>query len=65
MPYSKHQYEKKMQISNFFVRSLFILPLNDNVGKTSHSAHGFHFAFCQSFYIWLKSATEEKAVLCI
>lgn len=51
MSYSRRQYEKKMQITNLFVHSLFILPLNDNVGKTPHSAQGFHFAFyiCQSF----------------
>lgn len=36
MSYSRCQYEKKMQNSNLLVHLLFILPLNDNVGKTSH-----------------------------
>lgn len=53
MSYSRRQNEKKIQINNLFVHLLFILPLNDDVGKKSHSAQGFHFAFwiCQSFYV--------------
>lgn len=35
MSYSRCQYEKKMQNSNLLVHLLLILPLNNNVGKTS------------------------------